>query len=354
MMLEVRGLSKKLGDFSLNDISFDVAAGEYFVLLGASGMGKTVLLETLTGILPSDSGRIILNGVDITEEKIQKRKIAIVFQNQALFPHMTVRKNIAYSLSSRRMNCARENDRVRELAGSMEIESLLDRMPGTLSGGEAQRVALARALALEPECILLDEPLSSLDNNTRKKIRALLRRLNRGGITIIHVTHDYEEAVSLAERIGVMEEGSIIQVDTPEKILRSPRSEFVAGFVGIKNFFRGKIVHNRQDSRDSAEFLTGGARFSVVTNIPDGEGFAIVRSEDIVLSIGKPSSRAGNLLKGVVSDISKVRLGVEIVIDSDVELSAVVADDFQERTGIEIGREIYLAFEQGAVRILEV
>ena len=353
-MLEVRGLYKKLDDFTLNDISFDVASGEYFVLLGASGTGKTVLLETLTGIIPSDSGRIILGGVDITGEKIQKRKIAIVFQDQALFPHLTVRKNIAYGLSGRRMGRDGKNGRVLELARSMEIESLLDRMPGTLSGGEAQRVALARALALEPECILLDEPLSSLDNNTRRKIRALLRRLNRRGITIIHVTHDYEEALSLAERIGVIENGSIVQIDTPEKILRSPRSEFVAGFVGIRNFFRGKIVHNRNDGRDSSVFLTGGAGFSVNTDIPDGECFAVIRSEDISLSMVKPSLRADNLLSGTVSDISKVRLGVEIVIDSDVELSAVADDGFLERTGIEVGHEVYLAFESSAVRILEV
>ncbi|MBN2184187.1 MAG: ABC transporter ATP-binding protein [Candidatus Krumholzibacteriota bacterium] len=353
-MLEVIGLSKKLGDFRLNDISFDVASGEYFVLLGASGTGKTVLLETLTGIITSDRGRIILEGADITDEKIQKRKIAIVFQDQALFPHMTVRKNIAYGLSDRRISRARKNDRVNELARSMGIESLLDRMPSTLSGGEAQRVALARALALDPECILLDEPLSSLDNNTRRKIRVLLRRLNREGITIIHVTHDYEEAVSLAERIGVMEKGSIIQVDTPENILHHPRSEFVAGFVGIKNFFRGKIVRGRNNGRDHSEFLTGGTRFSVKADIPEGECFALIRGEDIALSPVRPSSLSDNLMRGVVSDISKVRSGIEVVIESEVEISAVAADGLQKKTGIEIGSEVYLSFEPGAVRILEV
>ncbi|MBN2071913.1 MAG: ABC transporter ATP-binding protein [Candidatus Krumholzibacteriota bacterium] len=351
-MLEVRGLSKKLGDFQLDDISFTVETGEYFVLLGASGTGKTVLLETLTGIIRADRGTITHGGIDITDEKIQKRKIAIVFQDQALFPHMSVRQNLAYSLRARGIKGAAEAERISQLARSMEIEPLLDRRPGALSGGEAQRVALARALASEPDCILLDEPLSSLDSNTRKKIRAILRRLNRNGITIIHVTHDYEEAISLAVRIGVMERGSIVQVDTPENILRHPKSEFVAGFVGIKNFFRGKI--RRGASGAQPEFITGGANFTVSTDIAGGDAFAIIRSEDIVLTSDKPSHNDMNILSGRVTDISRVRSGIEIVVDSDVEISAVIPAQRFDDGAIGIGSDLYLSFGADQVRIMEV
>ncbi len=353
-MLEVRGLTVRLGDFSLSDISFEVASGEYFVLLGASGMGKTVLLETLTGIVAPDSGRIVMNGVDITAERIQNRKIAIVFQDLALFPHMSVRENISYGLSKRRIKRRTVDEKVNELADYMGIRPLLDRMPGSLSGGEAQRVALARALAREPECILLDEPLSSLDYSTRTRIRGLLRRLNRAGITVIHVTHDYEEAISLAERIGVIENGSIVQIDSPDKILHDPKSEFVAAFVGIKNFLKGKLVREMNNSGGSTRFLAAGKSLSVESDSPGGDCCAVIRSEDISISRVRPSSGKDNILKGKVTDICRVRHGLEIVVDADMELSAVTSEDFQERTGIGIGSEVYLSFKPGAVRILEV
>ncbi len=374
----MRGLSKKLGEFSIKDISFEVVRGEYFVLLGASGAGKTVLLETLTGIIHADSGRIKLHDLDITDEKIQKRKIALVFQDQALFPHLSVRKNIAYGLHGSGLNRDSENRRVERLAAEMEISDLLERKPDTLSGGEAQRVALARALASDPECLLLDEPLSSLDSNTRTRIRGLLRKLNRGGVTMIHVTHDYEEAVSLASRIGVMESGTIVQIDTPEKILRYPKSEFVAGFVGIRNFFRGRIEHGNgsvdgfekdpvngsagvsasgsvHGSIDaSAEFLAGGIRFSVLTEIPDGDGFAIIRSEDVTVSVQKPSSSARNVFEGTVTDICGVRYGVEVIIDAGEEIAAVITCDSANRLGIRCGSTVFASIKASAVRILEV
>ncbi|MCK4349485.1 MAG: ATP-binding cassette domain-containing protein, partial [Candidatus Krumholzibacteria bacterium] len=241
-MLRVEGLSKKLGNFAVRDVSFDVGRGDYFVLLGASGVGKTVLLETITGITSPDAGRIVFDGREITRERIQKRNIGLVFQDQALFPHMTVKQNIAYGLRSRGAWCGRTDKRVEEIARDLEITPLLNRRPGTLSGGEAQRVALARALVTETKCLLLDEPLSSLDVSARSGMRALLRRLNRSGITMVHVTHDYEEAIALATRIGVMERGTIVQTGPPDEIFRRPASEFVASFIGIRNFFPGVLI----------------------------------------------------------------------------------------------------------------
>ncbi len=241
-ILEVEGLAKRLGEFTISDVSFTVYEGEYFVLLGASGTGKTVLLETLTGVIPADSGKVTLAGREITHEKMQHRKLGIVFQDQALFPHMSVERNIAYGPVSSGMKRSDIKILTRLLAGETGVGHLLDRSPSTLSGGEAQRAALARALAAGPDCLLLDEPLSSLDSGARIEMRSLLRKLNRGGMTMLHVTHDYEEAAALATKIGIMENGTVVQVDTPQRILSHPGSEFVARFVGIRNVYRGRLV----------------------------------------------------------------------------------------------------------------
>ena len=169
-MLDVERLCKRLGDFEMRDVSFSVGRGDYFVLLGESGTGKTVLLETLTGVLAPDSGRVLLNGRDITNEKIQNRKIGLVFQDNTLFPHMTVRRNIAYGPLSRGIGKRGAAERTEELAAKTGVEHLLDRVPGSLSGGEAQRVALARSLATDPDCLLLDEPICSLDSGARTEL----------------------------------------------------------------------------------------------------------------------------------------------------------------------------------------
>ena len=221
-MLRVEGLSKNLGEFDLSDVSFEAREGEYLVLLGASGVGKSVLLETIAGICMPDTGRVLLGGIDITFEKIQKRDIGIVFQNGALFPHLTVEENVSYGLRCRGEKGKGIRKKVDELAEQFGFSSIMGRNIATLSGGETQRVALARALAIRPRCLLLDEPLSSLDRGARSEIRSLLRRLKRRGIIIIHVTHDYEEALSLADRVGVMEEGTVSQIDSPAKIEKFP------------------------------------------------------------------------------------------------------------------------------------
>ncbi|MCK4537648.1 MAG: ABC transporter ATP-binding protein [Candidatus Krumholzibacteria bacterium] len=370
-MLRVEGLSKSFGAFSMSDVSFEVSEGEYFVLLGPSGTGKTVLLETLAGMMEADDGRIILRGRDITRERVQKRGIGLVFQDQALFPHMTARANIAYGLHGRVAGKAAIQARVEQLAEEMEISHLLERMPGTLSGGEAQRVALARALGAEPDCLLLDEPLSSLDTGGRSRMRGLLRRLNRKKMTIIHVTHDYEEALSLASRVGIMEDGRIVQVDSPERIFRDPGSEFVARFIGIKNFFRGRIerraVAGGGDPAAGGDIVAGrvttagaepvfiseGIKLDVLTSLDAGDAVAVIRSEDIVVSIEPVSSSARNVIAGVIIDIVPVRGGVEILIDAGVELAAMVTPRSVERLGLEIGTKIYSSIKASAIRVLD-
>ncbi|RLD63190.1 MAG: ABC transporter ATP-binding protein, partial [Bacteroidetes bacterium] len=202
-MLKVKNISKKLDDFNIKDISFSVNKGDYFIILGVSGAGKSVILEMIAGLMQPNSGTIYLNNKNITNEKIQKRKLGLVFQDYAVFPHLSVKENISYPLKNRGLEKKEIQNRLNQLAEEMSISHLLNRKPTTLSGGELQRVALARTLALNPECLLLDEPLSSLDIQLKNDLRGLLRKINKKGQTIIHVTHDYEEAIFLANKVAV-------------------------------------------------------------------------------------------------------------------------------------------------------
>jgi len=212
-MLRTEKLSKRLGSFCLREISLEVARGEYYVLLGRSGAGKTQLLELICGLTLPRSGRVFLEGEDITYKKVQERGIGLVFQDLALFPHYSVKDNIMYPLRIKGLSLKERVDRVQRAAEEMNITDLLLRKPDTLSGGEKQRVALARTLVTEPRMLLLDEPMASVDASLKDNIRRLLRRLNRNGMTIVHVTHDFGEAVSLASRVGVMHNGRIIHIN---------------------------------------------------------------------------------------------------------------------------------------------
>jgi len=352
-VLKVERLSKRLGDFTLSNVSFKVARGEYFVLLGASGVGKTALLEILTGIIPVDSGTIQLNGADITNERIQKRGIGLVYQEQALFPHLTVRQNVMYGAKCQRKTRGKVHSLIQTIAREVAIKHLLDRKPDTLSGGEAQRVALARALITEPRCLLLDEPISSLDVSARRSMRALLRKIHRSReITVVHVTHDYEEAIALATRIGIMERGRVVQTGSPQEIFRHPKSEFVAHFIGIKNFFSGELVKRGDQSGTSAEFTTAGITLSLATDSESGPGNVIIRSEDVTLSTRPPSSSARNIFKGTITDICPARFGIEIIVDIGVEIAALITRESMEKLALACGKEVFVSIKATAIKFI--
>lgn len=351
-MLNVRNIGRTLGDFALRDVSFDVAEGDYFVLLGASGVGKTVLLEMLAGLIELDEGRIMLDGADITREKIQKRRLGLVYQDQALFPHMTVRRNIAFGLHGMSLSRAERTKRIGELAENVGVTALLDRYPETLSGGEAQRVALARTLATEPRCLLLDEPLSSLDNTARSAMRGLLRNLHRQGHTLLHVTHDYEEALSLASRVAVMEDGTVTQTGTPQEIFQHPRSHFVARFVGIRNFFKGHLTAPPGPGAPS-RFQTDSLTFVVLTDAPPGPGYLIVRSEDVTVSEHQTDTSALNEFPGTIRDIAPARLGIEIIVDIGVEVAALITEQSVKKLNLECGRPVWISYKASAARFIE-
>lgn len=347
-MLRVDGLSKRLGDFSIRDVSFEAAGGEYLVLLGESGVGKTILLETIAGLRAPDAGSVFMDDREITGERIQRRRIGLVFQEQALFPHLSVRGNIAYGLRGRGAGRLRAGERTCELAGRFGIADLLDRRPATLSGGEAQRVALARALAPEPAVLLLDEPLSSLDTGARAGLRAVLREINRDGVTMVHVTHDFEEAAALATRVGVMEGGTIVQTGPPEEVFRRPASPFVARFVGIRNVWPGRLV------RDGGRSVVrcGGLSFEVLGAGPPGQGHLVVGGEDIVLSGASPESSARNVFEGTVMEVFPARPGVEVTVDIGLELAALLTRESVERMGIRPGARVWASVKASAVRFL--
>ena len=241
-MLQLENISLKLGNFQLQDISLHVGTGEYLVLLGPTGTGKTVLLETISGIHFADQGKIFLNGQDATHRPPETRRLGVVYQDYALFPHLTVWGNIAFGLRLNGESKGRIRHAVAQMAQFLDINHLLDRRPVHLSGGEQQRAALARALVLRPHMLLLDEPLSALDRFSKDRLRRELKRIHSElGVTVFHITHDLSEAFFLADRLVIMLDGTIIQEGSPEEILKRPLNRSVAELVGIENFIPAKL-----------------------------------------------------------------------------------------------------------------
>ncbi len=352
-MLRVENLHIRLGDFRLHNLSFTVEKGDYFVLLGASGVGKTLLIEALAGLVPVRSGRVRWEDEDLLRTPIQQRGMGLVYQDQALFPHMTVRRNIAYGARAAHASHAAREDLVEALAAQVGVTDLLDRYPGTLSGGEMQRVALARALATTPRCLLLDEPLSALDNPARNAMRGLLRKLHRNGQTVVHVTHDYEEALALGTHVGILEAGTITQTGMPAEVFQHPTSEFVARFIGIRNVFPGVLEAHGNGDKDMAIFICKDIRFHVLTESPPCAGLMIVRSEDVALFEDRPDSSVRNCFQGVITDIAPARLGVEVYVDIGVEVAALITSNSVARLDLRLGRKVWLGFKASAARFLE-
>ncbi|HEY1760136.1 MAG TPA: ABC transporter ATP-binding protein [Bryobacteraceae bacterium] len=238
-ILQLRGVSKRFGAHAaVTGLDLDVHRGAFFSVLGPSGCGKTTTLRMIAGFETPDQGEILLNGSRIDALPPYRRNVNTVFQNYALFPHLTVRGNVEFGL--RRMGRAGIEEKVRTVLEQVRLGDKASRMPAQLSGGERQRVALARALALEPDVLLLDEPLSALDPQLRKQVRAELKDLQRRiGVTFLFITHDQEEALSMSDRIAVMNRGMVEQVGTPEEVYRRPKTRFVASFLGAMNWIGG-------------------------------------------------------------------------------------------------------------------
>ncbi|MRR14040.1 ATP-binding cassette domain-containing protein, partial [archaeon] len=300
MMLRTERLCKRLDSFILQDISLEVAKGDYYVLLGRSGAGKTQLLELICGLTPPDKGKIFLEEEDITRKRVQDRSIGLVFQDLALFPHFSVKDNIMYPLKIIKLPLKERIEKVQRAAEEMNITDLLLRKPGNLSGGEKQRVALARTLVTEPKVLLLDEPMASVDASLKDSIRRMLRRLNRNGQTIVHVTHDFGEAISLASRVGVMHNGRIIQEGTPEEVFTHPANRFVARYAGIKNFFRVVFIKSYNNCSCITDNRT---KFRLPKGEYPSSGLLILPADEVLLSRQGAAGMQINNIRGVIEDI---------------------------------------------------
>lgn len=232
--LRIQGVSKRYGSARvLDDVSIEAPRGAFLALLGPSGCGKTTLLRILAGLLEADTGRLVIDSMDVTRRPAWERDVGLVFQHYALFPHMTVAENVAFGLKMRKFRRAEVTTRVAEALDAVRLKGLDDRKPAALSGGQQQRVAIARAIAIRPRLLLLDEPLSNLDAVLRASVRAEIRDLHdRTGLTTIMVTHDQAEALSTADRIALMSEGRVVQCDTPQSLYDHPATAFAAAFVG--------------------------------------------------------------------------------------------------------------------------
>jgi iron(III) transport system ATP-binding protein len=289
---------------ALDHVSLEIFPGELFFLLGPSGCGKTTLLRSIAGFVEPDSGQIRLDKKDITKEPPHKRNTGMVFQNYALWPHLTIRQNVAFGLEMRKMTKTQISQATTEALQRVQMLHKADARPNELSGGQQQRIALARALVVEPRCLLLDEPLSNLDAKLRLEMRQEIRRICKAtGITAIYVTHDQKEALSIADRMAVLADGKVQQVGTPQEIYRTPATSFVAEFIGESNFIRGSVI---QSKNDMVEIKTDVGLFMANAQASLSPGSDIILSirPECVLKANPPLEKRPNVFtaqcKGVV------------------------------------------------------
>ncbi len=296
MSIEIRNISKNFGEFrALRDVSLDIESGELVALLGPSGCGKTTLLRIIAGLETADQGNIVVSGEDATDKHVRERQVGFVFQHYALFRHMTVFENVAFGLRvkprGQRPSEAQISKKVHDLLKLVQLDWLADRFPAQLSGGQRQRIALARALAVEPKVLLLDEPFGALDAKVRKELRRWLRRLHDElHVTSIFVTHDQEEALEVADRVVVINQGQIEQVGTPQDVWEHPASPFVHGFLGDVNLIPG-VGYVRPYDLDVQRYAPGSQGIVVQLDRAITVG-PLTRLELIPVEDPKPSDNA--------------------------------------------------------------
>jgi len=342
-MIKIENLNIHLGEFNLRDINLNIEENEFFILMGPTGAGKTVLLEAIAGLIPTKSGTISVGNINITKLPPEKRGIGIVYQDHSLFPHLTVLDNITYGLHFHKIDKAQAEQQLNRLVKDLNLNHLLKRFPLNLSGGELQRIALARALMVNPRVLLLDEPLSSLDTAFREEIRAGLKGLHRNSnVTFLMVTHDFAEALSLADRAAVMNHGMIEQTGNMEDIFQRPNSTFVADFVGMKNLFAAQF-------RDT-KALTGSIEIELGRKPANSHGYIAIRPEDIVLSKESLTSSMRNSFRGTVTGVFDQGLYYEIdVMVENITFKSLITKSSLFELGIQEGIEMLLSFKSTAI-----
>ena len=336
----IKDAVKRYGDFTaLNGVSLNIHEGEFFTLLGPSGCGKTTLLRMIAGFNSIEGGDFFFGEKRINDVAAHKRDIGMVFQNYAIFPHLTVKENVAYGLKARKVGKKEIEERVAEALELVQISHLADRKPNELSGGQQQRVALARAFVIEPSVLLMDEPLSNLDAKLRVQMRTVIKKLQRRlGITTIYVTHDQEEALAISDRIAVMKDGDIMQIGTPNEIYAKPQNPFVAGFIGVSNFMDC-------DVKGDEVTIQGELTFKIpVRKAYTGKGTLSARPEQLFFSeTGMPGKVLFSTFLGDFIEYEvELDNGQSLIVNEYTKDTATVHED---------GARVHLSFDPGRVSL---
>ena len=359
--ININNLSKHFGPVrAVDQIEMAIGGGEFFSLLGASGCGKTTLLRMLAGFETPTAGEIFIDNVSMADVAPHRRPTNMVFQNYAIFPHLDVRRNIAYGLRALKLNRAEVDRRVDEMLEVVKLPGYGERLSNELSGGQRQRVALARALIRRPKVLLLDEPLGALDKKLREQMQLELRALQRSvGITFVFVTHDQEEALTMSDRIAVMANGRVLQIDTPSRLYEAPRSREVAAFIGDMNFFDARIVSVDRDSAvvDAGPLGRIAASVGELAFSAGDKALVAIRPEKISLA-GERHEAEGNAIEGILDNAAYLgdRSHFYVRVDGIERPIAVSAQNMSralEGVG-EQRRPVWLSWSDDAVVLLDV
>ncbi|HEY8023103.1 MAG TPA: ABC transporter ATP-binding protein [Burkholderiaceae bacterium] len=354
--LRIEHLSKKFDEVAaVDDVSVDIEKGEIFALLGSSGCGKSTLLRMLAGFETPSSGSIQLGGVEISGMPPYERPINMMFQSYALFPHMTVWENIAFGLKRQKLPKQQINDQVEKMLALVQLKPYARRKPHQLSGGQQQRVALARSLALEPRLLLLDEPLGALDRKLREQTQFELKNIIRKvGVTCVMVTHDQEEAMTMADRIAIMSSGSFKQVGTPQEIYETPNCRFVADFIGNVNLFEGTLI---EDEPGHCVIETAQGRLYVGHGISGALGMKLgvaLRPENIVLQREAPDDQTYNCVQGNIEENAYFGASTRyrVLLGGGLRLQVMATSTERHGSILERGETVYAVWRDTSLMVL--
>ena len=355
--IEIKGVSKHFGDVvAVDNVDLAIKKGELFSILGASGSGKTTLLRILAGLEIPSQGSILIDGVDMTSVAPYDRPVNIMFQNYALFPHMSVFENIAYGLKKEGLQKESIQEKVQKMLALVKLEGYENRKPNQLSGGQSQRVALARSLVKEPKVLLLDEPMAALDKKLRQSTQFELMDIHDElGITFVIVTHDQEEAMTLSDRIAIMEQGQFVQIGSPNLIYENPRSKFVADFLGNINLLEATITE--QDEKEitlDCAALGGELKFDQTERVDTSEMTVALRPEKVMIEKNMPTNHEQSHVKGIVEDFGY--FGNLSIYRVRTESGHIIQVSKQNRDRVEQSikweDEVYLSWDNDSLMLL--